>query len=207
MAIYHRATLTPTKLEAVAGWIPGQPWGPAAAADVELVGAYRFDDPNGRVGIEVHLASDGADLFHVPLTYRDAPLADADGALVCEMEHSALGTRWVYDGLRDPLFLTMLAAVTLTGQGQAVGMVEIDDRMVVVPTNVRLEGGGWSLERVPLDGFASDDTTAGSPVFRNDRFDLVVHRRPVVAERTPICLTATWPEQTVPVLLAEVREH
>ncbi len=136
MAIYHRATLTPTKLEAVAGWIPTQPWGPAADAEVELVGAYRFDDPNGQVGMEVHLASDGATVFHVPLTYRDEPLAGADSALICEMEHSALGTRWVYDGLGDPLFLKMLAAVTMTGQGQAVGMVEYDGRMVVAPTNV-----------------------------------------------------------------------
>jgi hypothetical protein len=207
MAIYHRATLTPTKLEAVAGWIPSQAWGSAGDADVEIIGAYRFDDPNGQVGMEVHLAGDGVDIFHVPFTYRDAPLDGAESALVCEMEHSALGTRWVYDGLRDPLFVTMLAAVTMTGQGQAVGMVDIDGRMVVVPTNVRLEGGGWSLERVPVDGFTSDDVSAASPVFHNDRFELVVHRRPVVAPRSPICLTATWPEQPAPVVLAEMRER
>lgn len=207
MAIYHRATLTPTKLEAVAGWIPAQPWGPAGDAAIEIVGAYRFDDPNGQVGIEVHLATDGDALYHVPLTYRDAPLLGADASLVCEMEHSALGTRWVYDGLGDPLFLTMLAAVAMTGQGQAVGMVELDGRMYVAPTNVRLHGGGWTPERVALDGFATDAPSSASPVCSNDRFDLIVHRRPVVAAPPPIGLTATWDEQPDPVVLAEVRER
>jgi hypothetical protein len=33
------------------------------------------------------------------------------------MDHSVLGIRWVYDGLRDPSFVSMLAAVTMTGHG------------------------------------------------------------------------------------------
>lgn len=32
MALIHRATLRPSKLELVAGWAPGRPWGAAAAA-------------------------------------------------------------------------------------------------------------------------------------------------------------------------------
>lgn len=204
MALYHRATLTPSKLEAVAGWIPGQPWGPPADAEVAAIGAFRFDDPEGRVGMEVHLVTAGDVVFQVPLTYRDAPLADADQALVTEMEHSALGTRWVYDGLRDPLLVTMLAAVAMTGQGEALGMVMYEDRWVIAPTNVRISGGGWGLDRVAVDGFESDDVRASSPTFRNDRFELTVHRRPAPGARPPIGLTAAWEGGPGDVVLAEV---
>jgi len=84
----------------------------AAGEAIEVIGSYRFADPEGRVGMEVHLATAGGVVFHVPLTYRDEPLAGAEDALITEMEHSVLGTRWVYDGLRDPLLVTMLAAVS-----------------------------------------------------------------------------------------------
>ena len=95
----------------------------------------------------------GGVLFHVPLTYRDEPLVGAERALITEMEHSVLGTRWVYDGLRDPRFVVMLAGVTMTGQGEALGMVVYDGRWYIAPTNVRIHGGGWGQERVPVDGF------------------------------------------------------
>lgn len=206
MAIYHRATLVPTKQEAIAAWIPTQSWGPSADAPIDVIGAYRFDDPDGRVGMEVHLASDGSTLYHVPLTYREAPLDGAEDALITEMQHSVLGTRWVYDGLGDPLLISMLAAVTMTGQGEALGVVVLDGRMHIAPTNVRIHGGGWSLERVPVDQFVSDDPSVESPVFTNDRFALTVHRRPTAGHRPPIALTATW-SGIDPVLLAEVVER
>ena len=38
----------------------------------------------------------------VPLTYRGAPLAGGEADLVGTTEHSALGTRWVYDAWRRP---------------------------------------------------------------------------------------------------------
>src|SRR6476469_1597505 len=123
MAIFHRATITPTKQELIAAWIPTQSWGPAPADAVEVIGSFRFDDPDGRVGMETHLVTAGDTLLQVPLTYRDQALDGAAEHLITEMEHSELGTRWVYDGLGDPLLVTMLAAVSLTGQGEALGMV------------------------------------------------------------------------------------
>ena len=66
-----------------------------------MIGSYRFDDPNGSVGMETHLVDAGGTLMQVPVTYRDEPLDGAADALVTEMQHSVLGTRWVYDGLRD----------------------------------------------------------------------------------------------------------
>src|SRR4051812_48715361 len=107
MAILHNATITPEKSELIAEWVPTQPWGPSADVPIEVVGAFRYDDPEGRVGMETHLVSAGDTLFQVPLTYRGEPLAGAGEALIVEMEHSTLGTRWVYDGLRDPQMVTM----------------------------------------------------------------------------------------------------
>ncbi|MEI2826114.1 MAG: hypothetical protein V9F04_06650 [Dermatophilaceae bacterium] len=43
-----------------------------------------------------------------PLTYRSAPLAGADRALVGTIEHSVLGTRWVYDAPHDPAYVAEL---------------------------------------------------------------------------------------------------
>jgi hypothetical protein len=146
-------------------------------------------------------------VFQVPLTYRDEPLAGADGALITTMEHSVLGTRWVYDGLRDPLFVVMLAGVTMTGQGEALGMAVYEGRWYVAPTNIRIAGGGWTLERVPVDGFELIADEATASVLRNDRFELTLYRRPVVAPRPAIALTATWEDQRDPVVLAELREQ
>jgi len=206
MAIFHRATLTPTKDELIAGWVPDQPWGPATG-DVDVVGSYRFDDPNGRVGMETFLVHQEGALFQVPLTYRDSPLEGGDGALVGEMHHSVLGPRWVYDGLGDPLYVVMLAAVAMTGQGEAVGLVVYDDRWYIAPTGVRIQGGGWTQERVAVDGFAIETVDESATVMRNDRFELTVHRRPVVGPKPAIGLTATWDGGPGPVVLAEVREH
>jgi hypothetical protein len=207
MALFHRATITPTKGELIADWAPTQPWGPPPGERIDVVGSFRFDDPDGRVGMEDHLVDAGGTLLHVPLTYRDEPLVDAPDALITEMQHSVLGTRWVYDGLRDPRFVIMLAAVAMTGQGEALGMVVYDGRWHIAPTNVRIQGGGWSMERVPVDGFELESDDATRPVLRNDRFELTVFRRPKPGTRPAIGLTATWDGRTEPVVLAEVRER
>jgi hypothetical protein len=122
------------------------------------------------------------------------------------MNHSVLGNRWVYDGLRDPAYLMMLAGVTMTGQGEALGMVVHDGRWLIAPSNVRIRGGGWSQERVPVDGFelTSDDATAA--VLRNDRFELEFFRRPQVDARSAVQLTATWAGNDRPVVLATLTE-
>jgi hypothetical protein len=172
-----------------------------------VVGSYRFDDPDGRVGMESHLVTAGGALIQVPLTYRDQPLDGAEDALITEMQHSVLGTRWVYDGLRDPRFVLMLAAVAMTGQGEALGMAVYDGRWYIAPSNVRIQGGGWSNERVPVDGFELESDEATVSVLRNDRFDLTLFRRPVPGPRPRVGLTATWDGHDDAVVLAEVRER
>jgi hypothetical protein len=121
MATLHSAELRPTKIELLSAWIPTQPW----AADVdtsvlESVGAFRFDDPGGEVGVETHLlrAADGQ-IIQVPLTYRAGALEGADDSLITKMHHSVLGERWVYDASVDPVFARTLAATILLGGEQA----------------------------------------------------------------------------------------
>jgi hypothetical protein len=100
----------------------------------------------------------------------------------------------------------MLTAVAMTGQGEALGMAVYEGRWYIAPTEVRIQGGGWTQERVPVDGFTlvSDDATASR--LQNDRFDLTVFRRPAPGPRPPIGLTATWGSGPS-VVLAEVRER
>ncbi|HWJ63195.1 MAG TPA: hypothetical protein VNS19_14590 [Acidimicrobiales bacterium] len=209
MAILHRATLTPTKPEALGAWVPHQPWSPGPG-DVELVGAFRFDDPDGRVGLEVHLVRLGGVLLQVPLTYRDAPLPGAEDHLVTTMVHTALGDRWVYDGLADPVFVSTLAAAALTGTGQAVGIVEdpADDggpgRRFVVPSPIKLAGGGWTGGPVAVDRFDLVADAAEGADLRSDRFELRVARRPEPGPVPAIGLTATVPGDPDPVVLVEV---
>jgi hypothetical protein len=207
VAIFHRATLTPTKAELIAAWAPTRPWGAATNDPIEVIGSYRFDDPEGQVGMETHLVVAEGVLLQIPLTYRDEPLAGNDDALIGEMQHSVLGTRWVYDGLRDPRLVTMLAAVTMTGQGEAIGLVGLDGRWVVAPSAVRIAGGGWTQGRVPVDGFELEVDDATASVLRNDRFELTLHRRPTAGPRPAMALTATWETQPDPVVLAEIRER
>jgi Maltokinase N-terminal cap domain len=207
MAIFHRATISPTKEGLIAEWAPTQPWGPPGDVPIAVIGSYRFDDPDGRVGMEIHLVDARGTLLQVPLTYRDEPVAGSEQALITEMQHSVLGTRWVYDGLRDPRLVVMLAGVAMTGQGEALGMAAYDGRWYIAPTNVRIQGGGWTLERVPVDGFELESDEATGSVLRNDRFELTVFRRPASGPRPAIGLTASWDGHPDPVVLAEVRER
>jgi len=207
MAIFHRATVTPGKAELIATWAPTRPWGPSTGDAIDVIGSYRFDDPNGRVGMETHLLTAGGALLQVPLTYRDEPLDGATDALITEMQHSVLGRRWVYDGLYDPLFVVMLAGVTMTGQGEALGMAVYDGRWYIAPSNVRIRGGGWTEERVPVDRFEVEVDDASASVLHNDRFELTMFRRPVPGPRPAIGLTAIWGDNREAVVLARVRER
>ena len=59
MAILHRATVLPSKLELVETWLNRQLWG--GSGELETVGSYRFDDPQGAVGVEaISYAAPGA---------------------------------------------------------------------------------------------------------------------------------------------------
>ncbi|ADH68130.1 MULTISPECIES: CG0192-related protein [Nocardiopsis] len=117
MAIIYKADLTPSKPELIGAWLDAQPW--AGRGPGEILGAYRFDDPEGEVGVEVFLVRRGDRLLHLPLTYRGAPLPDHEDHLVGTLEHSVLGTRWVYDGTEDEVSLACFRRALEGGQEQA----------------------------------------------------------------------------------------
>ena len=51
MAIIHDTTMSPGKLELLAGWLPAQPWYCGAGSEPALskAGGFRLDDPQGRL--------------------------------------------------------------------------------------------------------------------------------------------------------------
>jgi hypothetical protein len=124
VALIYQAELTPSKPDVLTGWVPRQPWFDGdAGARVQILGSFRFDDPAGEVGIESFLVRFGAGgpVLHVPLTYRAEPLELGERHVepVTTMQHSVLGTRWVYDGARDPAYVAALATAVLTGGTEA----------------------------------------------------------------------------------------
>jgi hypothetical protein len=111
MAVIHNTTLTPSKLELLNRWLPAQSWF-AETGDLSKAGGFRLDDPDGEVGIEFMIVrTGGGDAYLVPMSYRGAALDGADDALIGTSQHGVLGRRWVYDGERDPVVRSQLAAL------------------------------------------------------------------------------------------------
>ncbi|MCE7081365.1 1,4-alpha-glucan branching protein [Streptomyces sp. ST2-7A] len=208
MALIYKATLTPGKLDLLGGWLPHRPWS-AGSSGFRQVGAYRFDDPAGEVGLEAFLleADDGT-LLHVPVTYRGAPLEGADEFLIGTTEHSVLGTRWVYDGCGDPVGVTAMIRGALGQQDQAEEVIEADGHRESREPTVRVRADGDP----GTPAFTGIDTVA----CRNDGPTTVVHAgeaelvvvRTVGADITPAdaTLTGRWSEGG-PVVLAGVRSQ
>jgi hypothetical protein len=130
MAVIHHTTLVPSKLDLLRDWLPAQSWYVRTAAgkpELSRAGGFRLDDPDGEVGIEFmvvldHAAAD-ATAYLVPMTYRGSPVAGAEDALIGAAEHGVLGTRWIYDGIRDPVLLTQLGEL-IQGRAQAQAQSE-----------------------------------------------------------------------------------
>jgi len=169
--VYATATLDPTKQELLEAWLPSRSWASGVTV-VEKVAEYRFDDPQGEVGVETILwrTADGT-VLQVPFTYRGAPLAGAERHLVGTTAHSALGPRWVYDGAADPVWAATVTAAILTGGTQAQMVIEHEGRMVDVPPRCPVRGSGSADTAVPAIGSVdslSDDgpvtTVAAGPV-------------------------------------------
>jgi hypothetical protein len=150
MAVIHRTTLRPTKLELLAAWLPTREWYSAAVAAPEKAGGFRLDDPAGEVGIEFMVVGDAerpADAPHlVPMTYRAAPLDGAEDALIGTAEHGVLGKRWIYDGTHDPVLVTELYAL-LAGRAEPQAQSESDTPDPTVHASLRgAADGGTVLE-------------------------------------------------------------
>lgn len=179
MGIVHPGSeLTPTKAELLEQWLPRQPWWPAGAEVPAFQANFRFDDPDGEVGIESFLLPVGDVVVHVPLTYRSAPLEEA--VLVGEMEHSALGHRWIYDAESDPVYVAETSRVIREGDTEV--------------TMLRPDGTPIPRRRVTASVRGSGTGDGSLHVARIVDAD-------AAAEATGT-LTATWAEHPDPVVLA-----
>lgn len=175
MAVLHRATITPGKLEIVEAWAPTQPW--CSAGGFAQLGAYRFDDPAGRVGIETLIVqAPGQPPRQVPLTYRDAPLPGGEGWLLATAEHSVLGRRWVYDGMGDPVAVTAFVSAIRSGAGEAEQYAEEDGRRIRRPPTVTVRGSGTSAESVRPSASMSIRSDSRTTTVELDDVTLVLAR-------------------------------
>lgn len=174
MAIVYSADLVPTKPQLIADWLQQQPWYDEPGGAVELLGAFRFDDPSGAVGVETHVVrgASGA-VYQVPLTYRGAPLEGAEAFLVTEMTHSVLGERWVYDAVADPVAIDQLVASIAAGSTQADVFVDGSD--TPAPVSVAVRGTGGETPTADARG-ASIETRGGETRVAIGGATLVVHR-------------------------------
>lgn len=214
MAIIHQATLRPSKRELIEEYLPAQPWFTEdGSAPPELLGAYRFDDPEGEVGLETHLVSHGGKVYQVPLSYRGSALPGAEHSLLGTMEHSVLGTRWVYDACADPVYVAALATAILTGQREAEQFVEVDGVLQPREASVKVKGSGTTGGEVPgmvpaapiTEGSVTSIDAGGLTVRVNRVLDLGTSSpEDAAALRGTGTLNGTWAGQEAPVLLATV---
>jgi len=160
MAVIHNTTMNPTKLELLADWLPRQPWytGPSAltAGDLTRAGGFRLDDPDGEVGIEFMVVQVSGAAYLVPMTYRGAALDAAEHALIGTSEHGVLGTRWIYDGIVDPVLLAQLTAL-IQGSAEPQAQTQTD---TADPTVHRRPASGDFTVSVRRVLSAEDETAA-----------------------------------------------
>ena len=174
----HEATLTPTKLQLLAAWLPAQEWFIGDSDDLERLASYRFVDPEGDVGIETILVRSLGVTYQVPLTYRDEALTEADDSLIGTLEHSVLGTRYVYDAVGDPVYMVELMRVIHEGD-----------------TEADLSRGGKTMT-VEGSGIVAVSNASGESM----RVVRVLDGQHIPGSRTPLgTLTGTWTADGAPV--------
>ena len=157
------ATLTPSKVDLLRGWLAAQPWFEGDPADVERIATFRFVDPEGEVGIETLLLRSAGVTYQVPVTYRSEELPEAQAGFVGNLEHSVLGTRWVYDAVADPVYVSELLRVIHEGDteadlshgeksatAQGSGIVRVSNAAAEAARLVRVLDGGHVPQGTPL---------------------------------------------------------
>ena len=199
--------MSPTKLEFISAWVPSQSWFTGDAAELSIVGGYRLDDPAGEVGIDGIILAAGAEHFyHVPVTYRAAPIDVDAAAQVGNAEHGVLGTRWVTDGAADPVYRQVLANVMVSGAAGSKEIVEDEngartEREPLVP----IQGSGQAGDAVPDVAQATLEQLDGITRIESDLtvIDLVRRVDPaLVAREDQYALRGRWPGQETAAILA-----
>ncbi|WP_427004720.1 1,4-alpha-glucan branching enzyme [Pseudarthrobacter sp. H2] len=179
-----RPTMTPALRELLGAWLPRQRWFPVKSAaftfqpagGLRLAGGLAEGGAGGGGGAELAVllvavrypTADGnrTDVVQVPLSFRRAPLAGAESALIGEAltgeseligeTTGAEGRRWIYDGVHDPAFiaacLDLMRSRGTTPSGHASGhLMESGYRLPFASGTVRVLSGEQSNSSVIVD--------------------------------------------------------
>ncbi|WP_347039449.1 hypothetical protein AAHB37_04840 [Glutamicibacter halophytocola] len=129
---------TPVCRQAKTSWSPlGPPkqefYTGKGTPKLQHIGGFRLEDPEGQVGVEPRIYADHSDtsdvVYHLPLTYRDAPLPGGEKYLIGTSEHAILGKRYIYDAAGDPVF-TAQARQLLAGNTTARSTIPSPSPMI-----------------------------------------------------------------------------
>lgn len=207
MALMYQTTMSPSKLELIAGWLPTQPWFTGDVSALTNLGGYRFDDPAGEVGLEGILVTAGdATVYHVPLSYRGAPLEGGESHLLGTSAHGVLGTRWISDAAGDPVYRAVMATVMATGSGGADEFVaDADGNPVPRDAKVPVRGTGSAGNAVPDFSEATVETLGSRTHIEDDLavLELVRVIEPSLqARQDQFALVGTWDGQPEAAILA-----
>lgn len=209
MALVHVTTMSVSKIDMLAAWLPSQSWFDGDATQLVEVAQYRFDDPEGEVGLNGVLVTAGDDtVYHVPMTWRAELLEGGEEFFIGNTVHGVLGTRWGYDGIGDPVFRAELARAIAQGGTEVRIMVQdAEGNLTERVQNIHLTGSGEPGSPVPdlsaalvsVDG-ASSTASTGLATLR-----LVRAVRENTGGLVPAgagTLTGTWPGQEEPAVIA-----
>lgn len=192
MAQIYDAELTPTKNQVLATVLGTD------EADIEKLASYRFDDPAGQIGMEVHIVrTPDNSVLQVPLVYRPEPLEDAEeDELITTMEHSVLGTRYVYLGMSDPVFAEALdVTISEERSGAEQFLVDGDTQTPITEGLADVIGTG----EIELEEEEDDENLIGVlELFA----ELDLEGLSEEEANQPGQLIGTWEGQDTPVLLA-----
>lgn len=192
MAQIYNAELSPSKNQVIATVLGTD------EADIEKLASYRFDDPAGQIGMEVHIVRtpDGS-VLQVPLVYRPEPLEDAEeDELITTMEHSVLGTRYVYLGMSDPVFAEALDVTISEERGGAEQFLVDGDTQTPITEGLATVIGTGEIE---LEEEEDDENLIGVlELFAELDLDGLSEEE----ANQPGQLIGTWEGQDTPVLLA-----
>ncbi|MFV0406494.1 MAG: maltokinase N-terminal cap-like domain-containing protein [Propioniciclava sp.] len=136
--VHPEATLTPSKLDLLAGWLPGQSWFRGEVSDLERVAFFRFTDPDGEVGLDCMIIASAGETYHIPVSWRAEPLAE--GELIGTLEHSLLGTRYCYSANTDPVYVSELIRIIREGDTAADILPAGSDQPL--PATIEVRGSG-----------------------------------------------------------------
>ncbi|QDY67638.1 1,4-alpha-glucan branching protein [Glutamicibacter halophytocola] len=165
MGIVYNTSMSPSKNELVSAWLPKQEFYTGKGTPkLQHIGGFRLEDPEGQVGVELRIYADHSDtsdvVYHLPLTYRDAPLPGGEKYLIGTSEHAILGKRYIYDAAGDPVFTAQarqLLAGNTTAQHHSESFTE-DPRIKV---NGNPAGKDAVIIRKPVSGASGVDGVIG----------------------------------------------